>query len=189
MKSTSCTVKKKALTHKNNGHSCKILFKRSTLIKSSKLLVIYVWKCVGEHELCGCRIWVFDRILSEDSGLQGYNAVFLGGCVHFQVIFMDFLTLEDERTMFLKTHPTSQCHLKTDKSTSCLFMQKFLIWSFGMWPSEVLPSLLYIIWLTAQTPIGEVKEHVGMVEKACLKLSLLNFGLRCCTILLSFPIK
>jgi hypothetical protein len=45
-------------------------------------------------------------------------------------------------------------------------MQKFLIWSFGMWPSEVLPSLLNTNWLTAQTLIGEVKEHVGIVEKA-----------------------
>ena len=146
-------------------------------------------KCVGERELCGCRIWVSYSILSEDSGLQGYNAVFLGGCLHFQVIFMGFLTLEDESTMFLKTHPKTQCHLKTDKSVSCLFMQKFLIWSFGMWLSEVLPSLLNTVWLTAQTPIGKVKERVGMVEKSCLKLSLLNFGLCCWTILLSFPIR
>lgn len=136
-----------------------------------------MWKSVGESELCGCRIWVSDSILSEDSGLQGCNAVFMGGCLHFQVIFMDFLNLEDESTMFLKTHPVTQCHIKTDESPSCLFTQKFLIWSFGMRPSEILSFLLYTIWVTAHTPIGEVKEHVGKVEKACLKLLLLNFGL------------
>jgi hypothetical protein len=37
-----------------------------------------MWKCVGESKLSGCRIWVFDSIFSEDSGLQGYDAVFLG---------------------------------------------------------------------------------------------------------------
>lgn len=113
MKSTSCTIKKKALTHRNNGQSCKILFKRNAMIKGSKLRVhiIYVWKCVGERELCGI---LFEIQVFRDTILCSWVGAYI-----FKSSSWTYLTLEDESTMFLKTHPMSQCHLKTDKSTSC----------------------------------------------------------------------
>lgn len=74
----------------------------------------------------------------------------------------------------------------SSKNGQINIMQKFLMKFWRVAFESFTISALYY-WLTAQTLIGKVKEHIGMVEKACLKLSLLNFGLHCWTILLSLP--
>jgi hypothetical protein len=139
-----------------------------------------MWKCVGESKLSSCRIWAVENILSEDSGLQGYNTVFVSvGAYIFK---------SSSLTSWLCYSKLTQWHSVISQQTMFVYAEishlKFWHVAFR---GFTIPALYYL----THSPHSDCKRlrtcrygWEGLFEHY-----LLYFGFHCWTILLTFPIR